>query len=178
MSDNECPEAIERFVQRLGVHQDRLYAYILMLLPNREAAADVLQETNLVLWQKAAEFDEKRDFGAWACRIAYFQVLAWWRDRNRDRLVFDQRLLDELAADAESLSSELGDHVRALQLCMIRLSDRERELLKHRYHLGLSIKEIACKFGQSPNAIAMALSRTRHELLLCIETVVIEKEDQ
>jgi RNA polymerase sigma-70 factor, ECF subfamily len=177
MAGRDCPETIERFVQRLGIHQDRLYAYILMLLPNREAAADVLQETNLVLWQKAAEFDEKRDFGPWACRIAYFQVLAWWRDKNRDRLVFDQRLLDELAADAESLSSELGDRCRALQLCMIRLSDRERDLLRHRYQLGLSIKEIAHKFGQSPNAIAMSLSRARHELLQCIETVVAEKED-
>ena len=60
MLDKECPEAAEQFVERLGSCQDRLFAYILMLLSNRDAALDVLQETNLVLWRKAAEFDRSR----------------------------------------------------------------------------------------------------------------------
>jgi RNA polymerase sigma-70 factor (ECF subfamily) len=176
MLDEECPEAVEQFVERLGSCQDRLFAYILMLLSNREAALDVLQETNLVLWRKAAEFDRRQDFAAWACRIAYFQVLAWYRDKNRDRLIFDQQLLDQLSAEAEPLSGEITDRCRALRRCMVRLSDHMRDLLKHRYELNWSIKQIAGKFSQSPGAVATSLCRARHELLSCIEDVLREKD--
>ena len=176
MSDEGFPEAVEQFVERLGSCQDRLYAYILMLLSNRDAAQDVLQETNLVLWRKAGEFDKEQDFGAWACRIAYFQVLAWYRDKNRDRLIFDQDLLNQLSAEAQPLSGELNDRCRALRLCMVRLSERMRDLLRHRYGLNWSIKQIAEKFGQTPGAVATSLCRARHELLLCIEDA-LQQED-
>jgi DNA-directed RNA polymerase specialized sigma24 family protein len=46
-------------------------------------ARDVLLETNLVLWQKIGEFEPGSNFGAWARKIAYFQALAFLRDRKR-----------------------------------------------------------------------------------------------
>jgi RNA polymerase sigma-70 factor, ECF subfamily len=168
MSSNST-ERTERFVQQLTGCQTRLYAYILMLLPNHDDAADVLQETNLVLWRKADEFVEGTQFGAWACRIAHFQVLARLRDAKRDRLVFDPQLLGDMAAEAESLSAEMDERRRVLRLCMIRLTDREREMLGRRYDLGRSVKEIAVEFGQSPGAVATNLYRIRNDLLLCIQ---------
>jgi len=44
----------------------------------------VLQETNLVLWRKADEFNEEMSFVTWACAIAKFQVKAQRRDMQRD----------------------------------------------------------------------------------------------
>ncbi|NLF09814.1 MAG: sigma-70 family RNA polymerase sigma factor [Pirellulaceae bacterium] len=167
MSDNM--EKIERYVQQLTDCQTRLYAYILMLLPNHDAAADVLQETNLVLWRKAGEFAEGTDFGAWACRIAYYQVLASLRDAKRDRLIFDQQLLDTLGAEAETLSGEFEEHRQSLRLCMKRLAERERALLGRRYDAGWSIKRIAGELGQSPGAVATSLYRIRLDLLDCIQ---------
>ena len=41
--------------------QKSLYAFILSLLPNRNEAEDILQETNLILCKKANEFDPKKD---------------------------------------------------------------------------------------------------------------------
>jgi RNA polymerase sigma-70 factor, ECF subfamily len=164
----------ERFVQQLTGCQPRLYAYIRMLLPSHDDASDVLQETNLVLWRKAEEFVEGTQFGAWACRIAHYQVLARLRDAQRDRHVFAPQLVDEMAAEAESLSAEMDDRRRALRLCMVRLSERERELLGRRYALGRSIKEIAVEFGQSPGAVATSLYRIRGELLACIQNRMAE----
>ena len=108
MSENYSTDRIERYVQQLTDGQNRLYAYILMLLPNHDDAADVLQETNLVLWRKSGEFVEGTEFGAWACRIAYYQVFARLRDAKRDRLVFDPQLLDQLGAEAEPLERRGG----------------------------------------------------------------------
>jgi RNA polymerase sigma-70 factor, ECF subfamily len=169
-------EQIEQFVQQLTGCQTRLYAYIRMLLPCHDDAADVLQETNLVLWRKADEFVDGTEFGAWACRVAHFQVLARLRDVQRDRHVFDPELLGCLADEAETLSAQMDSRCRALRLCMIRLTERERELLGHRYDLGRSIKEIALEFGQSPGAVATSLYRIRHELLQCIQKNLGEEE--
>jgi RNA polymerase sigma-70 factor, ECF subfamily len=167
--ESSAAERLERYVQHLTDCQNRLYAYILMLVTNHDAAADVLQETNLVLWRKADEFVDGTAFWAWACRIAHFQVLAWFRDAKRDRLVFDQQLLDLLGAEAETLSAELHDRRRALRGCMLRLGERERQMLRRRYESEWSIKQIAGELGLSPGAVATTLYRIRNELLLCIE---------
>jgi RNA polymerase sigma-70 factor (ECF subfamily) len=176
MSNDLSSARIERYVQQLTDCQNRLYAYILMLLPNHDDAADVLQETNLVLWRKSGEFVEGTEFGAWACRVAYYQVLARLRDARRDRLVFDPQLLDLLGAEAEPLSAQLDDRRRALRLCMVGLSEREREMLRRRYDLEQSVKDIARQFGLSPGAVATSLYRVRNELTECIRRKLEEAD--
>ena len=51
-------------------HQDRVYGYIVLMLPNRHDAEDVFQQTSLILWQKWDQFDPEQDFLSWACGIA------------------------------------------------------------------------------------------------------------
>ena len=77
--------------------QSQLYAYICSLTGNSIAAQNVLQEANLVLWDKAAEFDPSRPFLPWAYTFAYMQVLAWRKKRRRDRLVFDEDLMSRIS---------------------------------------------------------------------------------
>ena len=48
------PETTEKFVQRLTANQTRLYGYVYSLLADHSRTADVVQETNLVLWRKVA----------------------------------------------------------------------------------------------------------------------------
>ncbi len=54
----------------------------------------------MVLWQKFGEFDATRDFRKWAFGVARYEVLAFLRDRARDRHVFDDDLVTKLADDA------------------------------------------------------------------------------
>ena len=46
----------EQFVRHLTENQNRLYGYVYSLLGDHSRAADVVQETNLVLWRKVGEF--------------------------------------------------------------------------------------------------------------------------
>jgi DNA-directed RNA polymerase specialized sigma24 family protein len=46
-----------------------------------------LQEVNLVLWRKAAEFDGRGEFLSWACRIAFLQVLAHRQEPRPSRFL-------------------------------------------------------------------------------------------
>ncbi len=75
----------DEFTSQLVAVQRRLYAYILTILPNLADADDVLQDTNSVLLRKRKEYAAGTEFGAWACRVAYFEVLALRKKRQRER---------------------------------------------------------------------------------------------
>ncbi|NLF07145.1 MAG: RNA polymerase subunit sigma-70, partial [Pirellulaceae bacterium] len=55
----------EQFVRDLTDHQSRMYAYIMAVLGDPNAAGDVLQDANVAIWRKADEFVEGTDFWAW-----------------------------------------------------------------------------------------------------------------
>ncbi len=94
---NQDLPADEYFVQQITEHQDRMYGYIFSLLGDHSRASDVLQESNLVLWRKKAQFETGQPFLPWALAIAKFQVLAHVRDRARDRCVLDPKLVEQMA---------------------------------------------------------------------------------
>ena len=73
-------------------------------MPSREAAAEAFQETSIVLWEKFGEYDRSRDFKAWVFGIARNKALASIRDRQRQRLVFSDGLLNQLAEEAERMA--------------------------------------------------------------------------
>ena len=90
---NHMAESAE-FVTQITRAQRQLHAFILSMVWNPAEADDVLQETNLVLWEKSGEFDGSRPFLPWAMRFAQLQAMAWLkrRQRQQDRLVFDDEL--------------------------------------------------------------------------------------
>ena len=157
------------FVQLLTSHQSRLYAYVLSLLGDRTQAEDVMQETNAVLWRKAHEFQIGTHFGAWMLKVAYFQVMAHRRKLTRDRLVFDDDFLQEIAEDAEEHCEWQEEKQRLLGDCIEKLNERYQEIIRHRYLEGATLKSIATQTGQSENAIKQALFRARAALIECVK---------
>ena len=156
------------FSQLLTQSQRRLYAFILTLIPNRAEAEDILQETNLVLCEKAEEYDPDRHFLAWAFKIARFQTMAHLKTKSRSPLVFQEDLMDKLSDDAESMEG-FGSLQRALAHCMEKLTKRNRELIRIRYEKGLTLDETAKKLGKPRGTVSMALYRIRTALWRCVE---------
>ena len=160
----------EDFVCELVRHRNTVYAYILTLVPDRDLASDVLQETCIEAWQKAAEFTEGSNFLAWACSIARFKVLACRRDLGRERLVFDERLLCDIAVVAEQqLEIQGGGYPRALDDCLDELPEQQRRLILERYGPGGSLKQLAESLGRSAASVAVSLHRVRRTLMKCVE---------
>lgn len=160
----------ERFIRHLTETQDQLYGYVHALLADSHAAQDVLQETNVVLWRKFDEFTEGTSFLAWARRVALFQIKAHRRDMSRERLLFDDALLDVIAQDAEARGPLVTARSEALEVCLAKLGEEQRELVTQRYgEAGASLREIAQRTGKSLAAVTMALSRIRHALVECVE---------
>jgi RNA polymerase sigma-70 factor (ECF subfamily) len=163
------PQETEQFVQQLTESQNRLYGYVYSLLGSHSRAADVVQETNLVLWRKIDEFDSSQPFLPWAFGIARFQVLANLRDRKRDRMLLDADLAEKLSSDVAGASNRLEDVREALRGCMEKLPEASRELVVQRYMKSASITEVSATFNRSVSAVKIALMRARRQLAECIE---------
>lgn len=159
----------EQFVQQLAENQNRLYGYVYSLVGDHAQAADVVQETNMVLWRKLGEFDPQRPFLPWAFAIARFQVLAHIRDRKRDRLLLDEELAQALSVEAERQAGQLEGIRKALRPCLETLTAGNRELIEKKYFRGLSIQAIADAVERSAGSVKVALLRTRRHLAECIE---------
>ncbi len=133
----------ERFVQQLTENQNRLYGYIFSLLCDHGRTADVVQETNLVLWRKIDEFRPEQPFLPWAFGIARFQVLAHLRDHKRDRLLLDAELAETLSQQVEQQAEHIDSMRVALRPCLNLLSPENRQLIEQRYFRALSVGEVA-----------------------------------
>ena len=175
---DSIPDSGTWFVQQLAEVQRGLYAYILQLLPNRMDADDVLQATNLVMWSKRAEFHQGSDFPAWAGRIAYYEVLTHRKKLHRDKLRFNDQLIEQLAREASTDAGDMESILRTLRRCMEKLSESDRELVHWQYTDDLRPREIAERLGRSAGAIAQAMHRIRMTLLKCIDqNTPAEEED-
>lgn len=160
--------AEERIVGLIARHQPEIHRYILSLLPDRMLADDVVQETNLVLWRKASEYDPEQPFLAWAFGIAWFQVKAARRDSARDLHIFDDDLVEILAAENVEETESL-DLSEALEHCLSELPDRQRQLILDRYQPGASVQDLAAARAKTPTALSLSLLRIRKALELCID---------
>lgn len=158
----------DEFVTLLTSSQSAIYGGILALLPDRTAAQDILQETNLTLWHKAEDFEAGTSFLAWAGRIARYHVLNYRRKRGRERLVFDEQLFDELSARQAERAEDAGPAAESLRACLKRLPEEQRQLVTQRYAPGGSVQQIAELRGQTVGAVSQALYRIRETLLNCL----------
>lgn len=168
----------EEFVRLLTEAQGPVYGYIVTLIPDRNRARDLLQETNITLWRKADNFEEGTNFNAWACRVAYFHVLAFRRKMAREKLVFDDDILDYLSERNAHRIAEEGalNRSRALRHCLQKLPDHHRRLVEARYQPGASVQQIAVEENRTVGAISQTLYRIRHNLMICIEkTLAVEQ---
>ncbi|QDU56652.1 RNA polymerase sigma factor CnrH [Aeoliella mucimassa] len=157
------------FINRLTGAQQRLYAYIYTQLGPGPNVDDVLQETNLSLWENADSYDPSRPFMPWAYQFAYNRVRAYRASLSRSRLIFDEKLLAMLH-ETFTESPLAGDSpLEALQGCVERLSKDQKQLLGERYEGERSLTDLAKQLGESITCLTSRLHRIRRDLARCIQ---------
>lgn len=159
----------EEFVQLFTRAQRSLYLLILAQVGNVTAAEEILQETNLVIWAKMAQFQPGSNFDAWARQIATYEVLKYRQRRQRDRLTFSDDFLNAVSEEVAMGASEMQLRQEALRYCLGKLSARDRELVELRYQPGQSGRDLALLLGRPRNSISQSLGRIRKALLECIQ---------
>jgi RNA polymerase sigma-70 factor, ECF subfamily len=168
MSDQSANEHDDRIVQLIAGCQRGLFLFICGLLFSRELAEDVLQETNLLLWQKRAEYRPGTNFYAWACQIAFYKVCKA-RDQQRRKVpAFSELFLQRMAPELQTLADAPNRMQDYLQECIAILADQDRALLERRYDDGVTTRSIADELGQSVRTVNRSLGRIHETLFDCI----------
>ena len=163
------------FVELVAKSQVRLRNYICMLLRDRGATDDVLQEVNVALWKNRKAYDTGRDFSRWAAGVALIEVLRFRRKAATDKLLFDEALLTTLAADYVKQIEETDRREAALTDCMQKLSTKDRWLLDAHYRSGVATAQIAQQLGRPLSTIYSSLARIREALYRCIQSKIAQE---
>ena len=156
------------FVRAVTECQSKIYAYALMMLTDPEAAADVVQETNLVMWEKADEFESIDNFPAYAIGVAKNKIRNLRRKMARENVIFDDDVIEKLAAEADSFESFQDERLTALNDCIDKLPNHHRDLIRQRYLQPCSVKQLAQAIGKPANTVAVMLFRIREALVACV----------
>ena len=157
------------FIRALTDCQSRVYAYALSMLADPEAAADILQETNLVLWEKAADFETIENFPAFALRVALNKTRNMRRKMQRDMLIFDDEVLELLAEEADRVEPFQDERLTALGACIEALPRHHRELIRARYSQPRTAEQLAETIGKPASTVRVMLFRIREALVACIQ---------
>jgi RNA polymerase sigma-70 factor, ECF subfamily len=168
----------ERFMQLFLPAQHGLYGYLRTLIPHYSDAEDVFQSAAAVMWEKFDDFQPGTRFDYWAYHICHLQVLRYLKDRKRSRLVLSDDVVAMLADRAVAVSNSTRDVMDSLEICVDKLSERDRDLLKMRFEPGATNRSIASATGRSDMAISRALNQIYGSLLECIQgRAVSEKQE-
>jgi len=163
----------EQFVGLLPTVQHRVRGFISAIMPRFDEVDEVLQSTLVIAWKKLGDFtysDAQPDdeFVRWLCAIARFEALALARKRGDDRLVFTDRVLDQIV-EMQVATSETWDQQRsALRHCVDKLNSRDRDLVSSFYD-GVPATTLAESSGKTRQSIYKLLSRIRRDLQSCIQ---------
>jgi RNA polymerase sigma-70 factor (ECF subfamily) len=192
-NDNQSSAAQQRadeFTALYAAHERGLFAYIVTVIGNPTDAYDVLQDTNLVLWQKFDQFKRGTNFFAWAREVARYRTLQHRRLHATDTPALGQHALDAIThrldeiedyrAQPQSEEQPLSEGEllsEELPKCVAKLSAGDRELIELRYGEDVPVRVLAKKFNRTANAISQSLGRIRRLLRKCVEEAVRRRSD-
>jgi RNA polymerase sigma-70 factor (ECF subfamily) len=166
---NQHNDRTETFVQLLAKHDCRLQGFVMSLVPNWTDADEVLQETKLQLWREYDKYDATKDFGAWACTLAYYQVLSLRKRNHFRRATLSDAFLERVAAEASRDLEQVAERQRLFADCLASLQETKQALLKRCYGGQDTIVQIALQFGRKAESVRQELVRIRRTLYQCVE---------
>jgi RNA polymerase sigma-70 factor (ECF subfamily) len=173
MSPPSEHERHAQFLRHYAESEMALHTFVRSLVPTRQMASEVMQDVILVLWEK---FEVAADFQGWAFGVARNVVMRHLRSLSRDRHVFDDELVNQLADDAVALVPVHDGHREALERCLDKLPAAQREMVLTAYTKGTRMDELATRRGQTPMALYKLLHRIRQALLECVERTLAKEE--
>ena len=159
----------EEFLKLLGAHERSLFAYVYSLAPTWQDAEEVMQRVRIRIWQQFDEYDVNKPFDAWARAIAYYLVLAYRKEKSRQREFFTERILEAVSNRFDTHLERANERRDALIDCVDKLEGRKRDLVQAYYATGQPAETMAHQLSMTPNALRQALFRIRKTLLDCVE---------
>ena len=159
-------KSFEALIQK---HKNKIYAFILSKIRNRDLAEDIFQDTfiKVINSLQKGKYNEEGKFLPWVMRIANNLVIDYFRKSKKMRTIAptdDFDIFDILQDGEENIEDNLVNNQihKDLRKLIEHLPEDQKEVLKMRYYAELSFKEISECTGVSINT---ALGRMRYALI-------------
>ena len=153
-------------------NQNKIYSYILALMPNRTDADDIFQETAAIMWRKFESFKLGTDFTAWGVKVAYFQIQDYRRQRSKSRVRYSSRTLEVISDHLQAQRQERDVRIGYLGDCLTRLSEKDQKLIQLKYSQKITTRKLATMVGRSVDGLYKSIARIHGLLLECIQRMV------
>ena len=166
----------DHFLRLFMKHEESLRVFVRSLLFTHEEEREVMQEVAVVLWRKFDASMSGESFCRWAFGVARMEALAFRRDRARDRLVFGDDVFELLADTVLERADSLENERRALEGCLQKLPEAQRQLMQSAYAPGVRIDLLAQQLGRTAMALYKTLHRIRLTLMDCTRRALASEE--
>jgi RNA polymerase sigma-70 factor (ECF subfamily) len=159
--------SLEHLINR---HQNRVFAYILMVVKDKQLADDIFQDTfiKVINTIRSGAYKEEGKFIQWVMRIAHNLIIDYFRkskripvidNDNSDFDIFDTIRFTDPSIEDQMITDQIHDDVRKL---IELLPPEQKEVLFMRHYSEMSFKDIA---EQTNVSINTALGRMRYALI-------------
>ncbi len=165
LSGNQA--SLEKLIRR---HQNRIYAYIIMVVKDKSLADDIFQDTfiKVINTLRSGTYKEEGKFLQWAMRIAHNLIIDHFRKskripvidvRDNDFDIFNTIHYTDDSVERKLIQDQIHDDIKKM---IEYLPEEQKEVLKMRHYEEMSFKEIA---DQTSVSINTALGRMRYALI-------------
>ena len=168
--------SLERLIRR---HKNRVFAYILMIVKDKEMAEDLFQDTfiKVINTIRSGSYKEEGKFIQWVMRIAHNLIIDHFRKAKRIPIVENREefdIFDKVKIPVESIEERIITEQihKDVKKLIDYLPKEQREVLIMRHYSDMSFKDIAEVTNVSINT---ALGRMRYALIN-LRKLVNEKE--
>ncbi|NQT78058.1 MAG: sigma-70 family RNA polymerase sigma factor [Bacteroidetes bacterium] len=159
--------SLEKLIRR---HKNRVFAYILMVVKDKQLADDIFQDTfiKVINTIQAGSYKEEGKFIQWVMRIAHNLIIDYFRKSKRlpvidndksEYDIFDTIQIKDASVEEKMILDQIHRDVREL---IEHLPHEQKEVLYMRHYSDMSFKDIAEHTDVSINT---ALGRMRYALI-------------
>jgi len=156
----------------LRAHDAFVKALALKLAPVPGLAGDIAQQVFLEFIEKRDQWDLAGDLKPLLAVMTRNVAQRCWRERCKAMAPEVVALVEEIrnVTEREEIPWYSEEEKDALRLCLEKLPEKSRDVLKLHYDLGVSSVDMAQQMNVKADAVRRALFRLRYQLRRCVQT--------
>ena len=154
----------ETFNVLVARYYRQVYGRLSARIGNSCDKEDITQEAFLMAWRKLAQLKDRRNFGAWICRIADNLAKTWYRRQyvqtqfeDAFEVIYPQKIHDDQKEDEQIIKAQVRTAYNAL-------SKPHQEVIRHYYFNNRSYEETAAILNINVDSVRSRLQKARKKL--------------
>ena len=145
-------------------YYERLFRFIYRVTRSLEPVEELIQETLLVVWEKAETYDHSCKLSTWMFGIAYRKALKSLAKSSRDQACVDLAEFEESLADHAPSPDQKAEFDDWLGAALGGLPPDQRAVVELTFYEGLHYKDIALVLGCPENTVKTRMFHARKKL--------------